>query len=351
MEEGNPTFESPMLEQGIKCSDMKLSTEEKALIQPKSLIAVCDESGQNSSDPGPTDGDDFSIGAVLVQGRQAYLDLKILDRDLQAIVGKSSYKYKHVQKSAEAKQRIIHTLNHQSGMIRVYGFYAAGGSFVNETKRALNATVSHKLDDIEVKNAKDNLDAILKKPTRIGLSDAIVNSIPSIGHWAKSRNQVAEVYFDQRSDMKYFTKTILEHLDAFSTAHKSLDVRKNLKWQENCPRTISCLARIADILAGDIRQTFRRHGHVFWKKLAGDGYVGRHNEFSPNCKRLPIFPFAHRGWIKKPTINEQAEEPDHLFFDYDKYLINRMISLYSPTGIGCHLQYYDDKYEILQMAD
>ena len=337
---------------------MGLTKTERTLISPGSLIAVCDESGHRSSEPGENAGEDFSIVAVIFQGRRAFQNLKTLDIDLQRITGKSDYKYRQVRQSGVAREAVIRALDHQSGMIRLHGFYAEGGSFLRESERSLHAVQAMRSGEVEVRNAERKLAEIRESPGRVGLRDAIVNSLPAVAHWAKSRGQVADMYFDQRSDMPEFTRYLTDYLYAFRNAPEIFQTAGNLRWHAECRPELIPVSRIADVFAGDLRHTFRKKGQAVWSTLETDGFVGRHGELLRKAMRgenddLPPI-LTKVGRIRNDIWDDDPLEGSTettMFRAYSHFFIKRAISLFSPDGIGCHIQQNEDGFNVIQNPD
>jgi hypothetical protein len=337
---------------------MALTSNEKQVVSPNSLIAVYDESGHRSSEPGQILGDDFSIAAVIFNGRRAFANLKQLDTNLQKITGRTDYKYRQIRQSTKARSEIIRTLKHQSGLIRIQAFYAEGGAFVRESERALSAVINMKSGDNAIANAKDKLDEINKNPGRVSLRDAIVNSIPAAAHWASTRNQVVDMFFDQRSDMPEFSRYLTDYVEVFKNSPPMFQIGKNLRWHAECVPELEPISRIADIFAGDIRHTFRRHGLHIWDQLEDDGFVGRHDEIMQksiyrNELDLPP-PLTKVGHITDTIWDDnplEASTATTMFAAYSDFLIKRALSLFSPDGIGCHIMRSKEGFHVIQNPD
>lgn len=333
---------------------MTLTLQERQLIAARSLIAVCDESGHRSSVPGEESGDDFAIAAVIFQGRRAFLDIKKLDEKLQILTGRVDYKYRQVRQSTEARTAVIETLNRQSGLIRIHGFYAGGGAFIREAERSLNAVTTMNSGDLAVQNAKEHLSAMRESPGRMGLRGAIINSLPSLAHWATSRRQAMAVYFDQRSDMPEFSRYLNSHVSAYLGSPVLAPIASHLQWKAECIPELCAVARVADIFAGDIRHTFRNHGDGIWGHLENDGFVGRHSELLNRKQDDVAFPMVVVGNVSNAQWDANVLEGSTgttMFKAYGKYLIKRTISLFSPGGIGCHIRQVKDRWDVIQNPD
>lgn len=325
----------------------------RSLVGRQSLMAVFDESGSTSR-PGPDD--DFALGSVIFRGRPAVNNLLALDKKLQDMTGKKNYKYKHIRKNIECRKAVVSTLNRQSSLIRLFGYFASAGAFVGQAERELHAVKQMGGNDAEVAKAELVLDKARLDPKTEGLKDALNTSIPAMSSWASKNREHIKVFMDARTDMEEITNELGQHMSMFEFVRLFGDAYDFLDWQGDCPKLLYPVSRIADVVVGDIRSTFLRHGDLVWNKLEQDGFVGRHKEVLKKYKYDPSSPvpmplvgkISHGSW--DTDWNDDSAEST-MFGGYRSWIIGKRIPLYSPSGIGCHLVGLEDEYLIFQQMD
>ncbi len=329
------------------------SDDIRSLVGRQSLMAVFDESGSTSR---PGLDDDFALGSVIFRGRPAVKNLLALDKKLQEITNKKNYKYKHIRKNVDCRRAVIDALNRQSGLIRLFGYFASAGAFVAQAQRELRAVKTMGGNDAEVAQAELILHRARLNPKSEGLKDALHTSIPAMSSWASRNKERIKVFMDARTDMLEISNELGQHMSMFEFVRIFGDAYDYLDWEGNCPKLLYPVSRIADVVVGDIRTTFLKHGDLVWNMLEQDGFVGRHDEVSKKYVYDPSSPIplplvgkvSHGSW-DTDWNNDSAETT--MFGGYRDWIIGKRIPLYSPSGIGCHLVNLGDEYLIFQQMD
>jgi hypothetical protein len=320
----------------------------------RDLVAVFDESG-GSSRPGPEEGDDFALGAVIFSGRRPFKDLIRLDEKLQQATNCNDYKYRQVRQSSEARLAFVDAFRRQSGLIRLYGYYAAGGAFICQAEREVHAATTMKTDPEEVTRAEANLARHKEDPRGEGLKDALLTSIPAMSAWAQTQRRSISAFLDDRSDHKLIGTVIDEHMKLLKAARIYGESYDFMDWKGTCIEHLFPVARVADVLVGDIRATFAAKGQIIWDQLAADGFVGRHHEALATSS-------AHFGPVPMPRVGrvesslwdddwESGSTKTTMFGAYRQWLLTNKLSLYSPSGQGCLLVAECDHYALFQQMD
>ena len=322
----------------------------------KSLIAVFDESGGESNVPGEGSGADFAVAAIVFQGRRPFRDLVQLDERLRLILGKQDYKYRQVRQSSEAREAVINALRTQSGMIRVFAYYAAGGAFVEQAKKELIAVQQMDSGAAAISDAQDKLKRHLSDPRREGLRDAMDTSLPAMSTWAGARSRRIDVYFDRRSDLVSLCRDLDEAMKLWHKSGLYGSAYSNMDWRGECVSDLDPVARIADVFAGDFRATMRRHGGAIWSQVESDGFVGRHTEAwrypQPDVDNLVPVPMI--GVVADSVWDEHWSEGSTettMFSAYIDYLLKRRTTLYSPCGRGLLVLRSQSGFDLFQVLD
>lgn len=328
------------------------SVSSASVVGRRELIAVFDESGA-SNVPGEGTGDDFSLGAIVFDGRRAWSNLLELDASLQALCGREDYKYRQVRQNSDARKAVCETLNRQSGLIRVFAYYAAGGAFIEQAKRELEAVRVFKGD---VRQAEENLRGLLESPRIKSLKDAIATSVPALSAYAASRAQRINVYFDKRTDLPMIASDLASHMKVASGAKVWGDSYNWMDWKGECPPELAAACRIADVFAGDVRATFKMHGDDVWKLVQPHGFVGRHEQAarSPSSQWAGLVPMPLIGTVTNDLWDQDwssASTSTTMFRGYEQWLLAGRASLFSPCGRGCMLRRKGTELQVFQAMD
>lgn len=318
----------------------------------RSLLAVFDESGASNT-PGEGQGDDFALCAVVFLGKRAWRDICRVDSRLKELTGATDYKYRQVRQCREARQAAVGLLQHQSSTIRIFGYYAAGGAFAEQAKRELEATRAFGGNDA---NEVAKLELMMKEPRQQGLWDALSTSVPALSAFAAARSERVSVYFDQRTDLARIAAYLAAHMSRCSDAGIWGGSYDALDWQGQCPEWLEPAARIADIFAGDIRHTFKNVGPKVWTLVDASGFVRRHEEAASSSLAmwagpLPIPRVAELSLSVFDDNWEDSSTGTTMFRGYAKWMLQNLVSLYSPCGRGLLLQFRGDKFVIHQAMD
>lgn len=321
-------------------------------ISSRRLVAVFDESGASST-PGQGNADDFSLAGLVFSGRRAWSDLVSLDAKLQQITGRLDYKYRQVRQSTEARRLVIECLDHQSSLIRVFGYYAAGRAFLSQAERELEAVTAFG-GDVLAEQAK--LARIAADPRKEGLKDAVATSIPAMSAYAESARKRISVYFDRRTDLN----AIHDEVDSSMTVWAQMPIWGRsytyMDWGGECPPELEPAARISDVFAGDIRATFASKGYAVWNLINQDGYVQRHEEViaAQNSMWAGPIPAPHIGTVSNDlwdTDWKTGNTDTSMFAGYCPYMLASAVSLYSPCGRGCLLKRLKGEFNVYQVMD
>jgi hypothetical protein len=316
------------------------------------LVAVFDESG-SSNVPGEGPLEDFALGAVVFSGKRAWANLMALDARLQQITGQPEYKYRQVRQLSEARRAVVETLDHQSALIRVFGYYAAGGAFVEQAHRELEAEKQFQGDTAA---AQQTLNAMIKDPRREGLKDAIRSSVPAMSAFAAARREKIQVYFDRRTDLADIADDLTPAMNLWAGSKVWGDSYGAMEWGGECPDFLEPVARVADIFAGDIRATFKAHGRFIWDLVRRDGFVLQHEEAAAARDSIwagPI-PVPKIGRVAATAWDsdwETGSTATTMFQGYGRYLLAGRASLFSPCGRGCLLIKAKDGFDVFQVMD
>ena len=325
-------------------------------VKRRELIAVFDESGGESNVPGDAPAADFALSAIIFAGPRASRAPAALEECLKRIRGDSDYKYRRVRQSDDARRAVIDTLTRQSGLIRIFGYYAAGGAFVEQARRELHAVKSMDNGPDEVSRAESNLAKILADPRREGLRDAITTSVPAVSPWAASRKQRIKVCFDDRTDLASIAADLKKMIDFSNRVEIWGEAYRWMDWIGPCPTEFAPIARVADVLVGDFRATFKKYGTVIWRLVASDGFVRRHQEAiaAPDSFWSGLMPMPRIGFVSDDTWDKDwksGSTQTTMFNAYRPYLLNGMATLFSPCGRGCLLKAIAGGFDVFQMMD
>lgn len=330
----------------------RMGTSASRPVRSKELVAVFDESGSTSA-PGEQAHEDFVLAAVVFQGARAFSNLVELDCRLRVITSTDKYKYRQVRQSTLARRAVIETLQRQSDLIRVFGLYAAGGAFKQGAEKHLDAVRAFGGDSVQ---AEQNLACFQTDPYMQGLAYAAVSSIPAMSTFADARQQRIAVYSDRTNNLNFIATVVREFMLRAHETGRLGDKYSRMDWRGECPNWLEPVARIADIFAGDIRATFKAHGHNIWSQIKQHGFVNRHREVaeSPDSLRSTFSVTPLVGFVKHEVWDSDWETESTtttMFKGYLDFVLSERVSVVSPCGRFAMMVREDGGFRLYQGTD
>lgn len=316
----------------------------------KELIAVVDETGGTSR---PTENDDigFGVGVILFMPEHVK-QLSRVVTDISEEVKNFDFKYKHVKKSVRARRLFVDAIN--SDGIQVYGFYSVANGIAREIIRGKVASNYYE-------NSVEDDSELIQRSTDDFLKQYVGYMVPSLMRHAHVNRYKVDVFWDRRTDHAFIRDTCNHFIHQFEgipgfSGYDNLVSYRGIAVGDNAK-----IAKLAGVLAGDLKQYFGSHGPRIWKHLDPEGLKYVHDS------QILITPVLDEENASRrvATINEHLadnepfERSDTVMLQayYKKFLGHdktncRLISFCSPDGqMGILEVEHGRRWHIRQLAD
>lgn len=255
----------------------------------KKLIVVIDETGAFRPQENSTEG--FGVGAIFFPDDKTSLLVKAA-KEIGTLVGKEDFKYKHVQGDSRARAKFIQIL--QADGLKVLGFYSSKCGVAEQISRFNEAVTLYG----RVKLEKD-------RPSTERLLDMFLGfAMGSIACHALVNNYSADLYWDRRNDIELIKGLVENHIEKYKANPRLAGAEKAIRFAGQTTIELYGAAKLAGILAGDLRLFFDLHGKKIWKHLDADGLRTQADPY--RAKNLAI------SSRLMSTRNESLADPDLL---------------------------------------
>ncbi len=314
------------------------------------LLLVIDETGTTNR-PDLSENSDFGVGGIIFEAADTS---RLLDaaRQIGDLVEKNDYKYKHVQTNGEARRVFVDAITNLLPPAGVYGFYAPGGSLLNEKERAL--------DEMRLLGTDDGGEtARIATAIRNGEPDAHIQAF--LGFFAScpityaggvQRNM--KVCWDRRTDLERLQQHCNQQR-AYFEAHPSFgNISQNVSFEHVADGELAAIARLAGVVAGDIRFFFRKHGEGIWSRLLDAVRVTEE-------PTIETYQHENFGNITRVAVVDEAiadaaalsgSKNTCMLREYADRFISGHLSFASPEGKMGHLLIHNaSNWEIHQIPD
>lgn len=233
----------------------------------KKLIMVIDETGAFRPLENSTEG--FGVGAIFFPQDKTDLLVKTA-KEIGSLVGKADFKYKHVQGNSRARATFIRTL--QEDDLKVFGFYSSKSGVAEQIARFNEAAILYG----RVKSDKD-------RPSTERLLDMFLGfAMGSIACHALVNSYTADLYWDRRNDIELIKCLVEKHIEKCKANPRLAGAEKAIRFGGQISVELNGAARLAGVLAGDLRLFFDSHGKKIWKHLDADGLRTQADPYSVN---------------------------------------------------------------------
>ena len=233
----------------------------------KKLIVVIDETGANRPLENSPEG--FGIGAIFFPEDKTDLLVKTA-KEIGCLVGKDDFKYKHVQGDSRARAKFIRTL--QADDLKVFGFYSSKSGMAEKIDRFNEAATLYG----RVKMDKD------RPPTERLLDTFLGFAMGSIACHAIVNRYTAELYWDRRTDIESIKCLVEKHIERCKSNPRLAGAEKAIRFAGPITGKLNGAARLAGVLAGDLRLFFDSHGEKIWKHFDANGLKTQADPYSVN---------------------------------------------------------------------
>jgi len=312
------------------------------------FVAVVDETG-NSSRPGTEAGDSFGVAALLVPLNLVPV-LAATSKQIARIVGANDYKYKHVRSSAAARMEILDAFN-QHDSLRLFGLCISGAGLLHEHSRECAAADAYGEPDSQHRRTASF--EIANNPRKHLLQNFIEYMAPCFAAYAVGNQLRISVKWDQRSDLDFIRKIWVDRIELQAEHPGYRDASQLVTMDGEATGPLSHLARLAGVVAGDIRQLFTRRGPFIWEHLEPNGIRGETDPIPLMYQNLDA-PVSV-GVVTEPLIDDDPRGGDAetcMIGGYYDRMMEHAISFCDPEGRMGHIQMRRfDRWEIFQLPD
>lgn len=211
----------------------------------KKLIVVIDETGAFRPEENSTEG--YGVGAIFFPEDKASLLVKAA-KEIGILVGKKDFKYKHVQGDSQARAKFIQIL--QTDGLKVFGFYSSRSGVAEQIARFNEAATLYERVMLE----KD-------RPSTERLLDMFLGfDMGPIACHALVNCYTADLYWDRRNDIELIKELVEKHIERCTANPRLAGAEKAIRFAGQTTAALYGVARLAGILAGDLRLFFDSHG-------------------------------------------------------------------------------------------
>ena len=317
---------------------------------PDEMLMVLDETGTTNR-PELEVESDFGVGALVVDPSDV-TRLVQTARRIGELVGKRDYKYKHVQKNSEARKEFIDAIQPLTRPSGVYGFFAPGGALLKEKERAIAEMQFLGTDD-------GGETARTAEAIRNGDASAHMNEFLSFFAacpitYSGAIERRIRVCWDRRTDLLRLQEHCDETRKNFRLHVNFGDLSNTVSFQHVADGELSWVARLAGVLAGDVRTFFRLHGERVWSRMANAVRVSER----PTAAMFQPENFANITRVA--VVNELLGDADPqtgtketcMLSGYAEQFIARHLTFMAPDGKAGHIVINRvDEWEIHQIPD
>lgn len=301
----------------------------------KPLFAVLDETGTTNR-PQLSEESDFAVAVVLFEPSQQQ-ELARLSQKIGNAVGKTDYKYKHVQRSNEGRRLFIEAVNMLQQPGGVFGLYAPGASLLKEKLRAIDEMAFLGVDDGGVTAA--TAERIRNEQGNAHIESFLGYFASCIVPYAASVQRHVQLHWDRRTDLGDLQDFCDAHNRYFRSHPQFGDVSQIVSFKHDALDELTAIVRLAGALAGDVRYFYQKHGEKIWGRLpAAVRFSGTPSEADLDPER-----FLERTLVAK--MSEPIADPSYdlgakdtcILQGYCRKFISEMVSFLSPDGKMGHL--------------
>lgn len=315
------------------------------------LLAVLDETGTTNRPQVSTESD-FGVGVVIVGSSQTAL-LADAARRISELVKVSDFKYKHVQRNSSARQIFLDSINKLQSPSGVFGFYSPGRSLLNEKDRAVAEMAFLGSDD-------GGETSEIAELIRGGDNDTHLESflgyfVSCMVTYTASRKTRLNVHWDRRTDLTQIHDFCDQQRQLFRSHPVYGDVSECVSFGNDATGDLSSIARLAGIVAGDVRCFFQRHGNRVWSHLADAKRVSSQTARRIACDSNEFVEEMTVATISERLADVQFSEASRdtcMIQGYSKRFISNLIAFAAPNGVMGQIRiHHGSKWDILQIPD
>lgn len=314
------------------------------------LLFVIDETGTTNR-PDLSGESDFGVGGVIFEAADTS---RLVDaaRQIGDLVKKKDYKYKHVQSNTDARRVFVEAVMPLVRPAGVFGFYSPGASLLNEKDRAVQEMSFLGTDD-------QGVTASIAEAIRGGDGDAhlqvFLDYLAScVITYSGGVGRSIQVCWDRRTDLEQLQQYCDELRDYYRSHPSFGDISGNVSFSHVADGERAAIARLAGVLAGDVRFFFRKHGGGIWSRLADAVRVTK----EPTIETYQYENLANitRVAVVDEAIADAAALPGSkdtcMLRQYADRFISGHLSFASPEGKMGHLLIRNaSNWEIHQIPD
>lgn len=314
------------------------------------LLAVIDETGTTNR-PSLSDDSDFGVGVIAFKENDIERLVEV-SKKIGDVVGKKDFKYKHVQRSTEARRLFLQAIKGLAEPAGVSGFFTPGGSLLREKQAALAEMEFLGTDDGG--GTAEIAEAILANDSDAHFKCFLDFLAPCLISYAVSWDMELRVHWDRRTDVDQVQR-ICTSFNQFYRSHPHHgDVSNLVDFGHVAEGQLSAIARLSGVIAGDIKFFFKKFGPGIWDMLlAGIRLKG---EFSTelirpeNMEQITLVRTVRQ--MVADASPEQGSSETCILQGYNKHLLAGLLSFASPQGKMGHVRVLSGHHwELHQIPD
>jgi hypothetical protein len=317
---------------------------------PGDLIAVFDETGTHNV-PLPDAETDFAIGGLIVEPALVPTLTKAA-REIGQLVQSRDFKYKHVQRRSDARALFLRAINRLLPPSGTMAMYCAGGSLVNERLRTGEAVA-----DVGGRGTAFSIEAQALGSDRGSLHIRLFLNYfaPCLRTYAGQLRRTIRVHWDKRSDLEALQTHCSQQGEDYKNHPRFGDISQSVSFDHVADGQLGGIGRLADVVAGDVRQFFRKHGARIWNRLKDEfGKQGVPADFDvrDNRQLQQLTRVATMEECLADRAYAEGSRETCMLQGYSKRFIENAISFSSPPGMMGHLRIENgSRWHIQQIPD
>lgn len=138
------------------------------------------------------------------------------------------------------------------------------------------------------------------RPDRYSISSLAI-MVPQLGRYADHHDLEISLFWDDRSDISFIGNRVGHYVDKLRAFPGLTDIDRRLIFKGSTTEKLNQIARLSDVLAGDIRFYFEINGERVWSRLDPSGLYGAFNPWR-----------IIAGSPQVATIDEPLSVKDHV---------------------------------------
>ncbi len=250
---------------------------------------------------------------------------------IAAATKNKDFKYKHVQKSAEARAAFLRAVNSLNQPCGLFGFYAAGGALLNEKDCAVEEMALLGVDDGG--HTAEYAERIRREEGNAHIEAFLSYFASCLLQYARAVRREVKVCWDRRSDLAALQQHCEDYKEVLGQFAAVGAATSLVTFQHVADGPLTSVARLAGVVVGDVRYFFQKHGDRSWSRLpAAVRVAGQPDESVLNDPRK-LAEVTRVETVEEPLADAdfaQAGKDTCMLQGYWKRFIEKLISFASP---------------------